>query len=406
MKPQMVQFGAERPQPPLKFVKAADIEPRELRFLWKPYIPRGAVTLLFGKGGLGKSWITCSLAADLSAGRPLPGEKGSGGPQKVLILNGEDDPSYILKPRLQSLGANMEHVWLSDDMFTLNRDSVGRIAEAIDQLGANVFILDPFVAYAGGDADFNQSNQVRAIMAPLRMIAAEREIAVLVVHHARKDESGDAQDTAMGSADFANGVRSQLKVRATPEGQTYLMHSKANWTAKGPPLLYSVDPELGRFQWGGTYGGYVEGTPTVRPRGHARTFLMEALKEGRVPAMVLLKRAQEIGINESTLNRAKRGLVVSKQEKGVWYWILAEGVSRGGVASVGGDPGDRVADGEAGGGGRAELGAGGPLQEAAGGGVADGEEAVVPGPGAAGASGDLGPLELAQRLLAERGLRR
>lgn len=40
---------------PLEVVKASEIEPREVKWLWYPYIPFGKVTLLQGDPGDGKA---------------------------------------------------------------------------------------------------------------------------------------------------------------------------------------------------------------------------------------------------------------------------------------------------------------------------------------------------------------
>ena len=48
---------------PLEIVKASDIEPKEVKWLWYPYIPFGKVTLLQGDPGDGKSKFMLSLAA-------------------------------------------------------------------------------------------------------------------------------------------------------------------------------------------------------------------------------------------------------------------------------------------------------------------------------------------------------
>ena len=62
---------------PLEVVKASEIEPKEVKWLWYPYIPVGKVTLLQGDPGDGKSKLMLSIAALLSKGNlcPLPKRK-------------------------------------------------------------------------------------------------------------------------------------------------------------------------------------------------------------------------------------------------------------------------------------------------------------------------------------------
>ena len=47
---------------PLEVVKASEIEPKEVKWLWYPYIPFGKVTLLQGDPGDGKSKLMLSVA--------------------------------------------------------------------------------------------------------------------------------------------------------------------------------------------------------------------------------------------------------------------------------------------------------------------------------------------------------
>ena len=56
----------------LEIIKASEIEPKEVKWLWYPYIPFGKVTLLQGDPGDGKSKLMLSIAALLSNGELLP----------------------------------------------------------------------------------------------------------------------------------------------------------------------------------------------------------------------------------------------------------------------------------------------------------------------------------------------
>ena len=71
----------------LEIIKASEIIPKEVRWLWYPYIPFGKVTLLQGDPGDGKSKLLLSLAALLSKGEPLPfaDEEGHTEPMTVSV---------------------------------------------------------------------------------------------------------------------------------------------------------------------------------------------------------------------------------------------------------------------------------------------------------------------------------
>ena len=56
---------------PLEIIKASEIEPKEVKWLWYPYILFGKVTLLQGERGNGKSKLMLSIAALLANGERL-----------------------------------------------------------------------------------------------------------------------------------------------------------------------------------------------------------------------------------------------------------------------------------------------------------------------------------------------
>src|SRR5262249_37942099 len=59
---------APEPFQPLRVLKASEVIPREVEFLWYPYIPKRKVTLFSGPEGAGKSWTFCAIAAGLTKG--------------------------------------------------------------------------------------------------------------------------------------------------------------------------------------------------------------------------------------------------------------------------------------------------------------------------------------------------
>ena len=58
--------------PELKIINGSEVEPKEVEWLWYPYIPRGKVTIINGDPGDGKSTFVLSLAAIITSGRCLP----------------------------------------------------------------------------------------------------------------------------------------------------------------------------------------------------------------------------------------------------------------------------------------------------------------------------------------------
>ena len=61
---------------PLEVVKASEIEPKEVKWLWYPYIPFGKVTLLQGDPGDGKSKLKYPARQRKCRGSHLPFRDG------------------------------------------------------------------------------------------------------------------------------------------------------------------------------------------------------------------------------------------------------------------------------------------------------------------------------------------
>lgn len=308
--------------PGLKVRRMSDITEEKLRFVWYPYVPIGVATLLFGKGGLGKSWLTCSLAADISQGRMLPGPGNSKmPPQKVLMITGEDDPAAILIPRMKALGANMENIYVTDDDFILDKDGIANMKVLMREVAATVVFLDTLMSYLGPDVDMNRANETRNKMKEFSAIARETGCAVVLVHHSRKNASGRAADQAMGSADFSNSVRSAIMVDRDTDGQHFMEHVKHNYTAQGPTLAYKVAD--GVFQWAGSYTEGHEISKRPRAGVVARNFLSTILGEGEVLAPKVEEMLQKEGISIATVNKIKPGFAYSRRIANIgWVWGL------------------------------------------------------------------------------------
>lgn len=91
----------------LEIVRASDIEPKEVKWLWYPYIPFGKVTLLQGDPGDGKSKFMLSLAALLSKGEALPfSDEEEREPITIIYQTTEDDADDTVVPRFNSAGGN------------------------------------------------------------------------------------------------------------------------------------------------------------------------------------------------------------------------------------------------------------------------------------------------------------
>ena len=136
---------------PLEVVKASEIEPKEVKWLWYPYIPVGKVTLLQGDPGDGKSKLMLSIAALLSKGEPLPfTETEENEPMTIIYQTTEDDADDTVVPRFNSAGGNGENlIFIKEDEKSLSFGD-NRIREAIEMYHAtyeNMNVIEERIPY-------------------------------------------------------------------------------------------------------------------------------------------------------------------------------------------------------------------------------------------------------------------
>lgn len=316
-----------KPKPKIIFHKLADIQTEEVNWLWYPYIPAGKLTVLEGDPGLGKSWITCAIASDISTGRKLPGSKADLPPQKVLMLSAEDGLGDTVKPRIESMKGNVENIFVSDSHFSLDSAGLKELEELMRSMAATIVFLDPIVAYLGGKMDMNKANEVRAMMGPLAEAAKNTGSSIVIVRHLRKSGGGNAKYNGLGSIDFTAAVRSGLMVGESKGGTRYMRQFKNNLAPTGDSLAYSLVDS--HFQWEGNFEDTDDDAPAKETSRHSMTdkaqeFLFDNLKNGPMSSIELMSRAAEAGLNTRTLDRAKKGVAMSRKIGDTWEWMLLE----------------------------------------------------------------------------------
>ena len=100
----------------LELIKASDIKPKQVRWLWYPYIPYGKITVIEGDPGEGKTTLVLKLAAMLSKGLPLPCDDDRPyEPIHIIYQTAEDGIDDTIKPRLEQNGADCYMIRVIDE---------------------------------------------------------------------------------------------------------------------------------------------------------------------------------------------------------------------------------------------------------------------------------------------------
>ena len=316
---------------PLELFTAADVEPKEVTWLWYPYIPFGKVTLIQGDPGDGKSTFALNLAAILTRGDTLPFTEVSHEPMKVIYLNAEDDADDTVVPRfIKANGVRSHLIFISEKKQRLDF-SDDRIREAIVSTGARACILDPLASYLGADVSMNLANEVRPRFEALIDVAKETGCAIIVIAHMNKMEGLNAKYRNSGSIDIVASVRSALVIGQSGDEPSHrvLAHSKSNLAPAGDSILFSVSDGVVEFidtiditadQLVGAYGA---NKAKETKQAVARRELQDMLSEGQLPQKEIMARMSELGISQRTCETAKATLPIESVRVGDHFeWVL------------------------------------------------------------------------------------
>jgi RecA-family ATPase len=337
----------------------ADIEPRAVNWLWKHRIPSGRITVLVGMPGVGKSFLTCDIAAHISMGGIWPDgsecQQGS-----VILISAEDDPHDTIRPRLDALQAEVRHIHI---MSTTSRSEVtGQEMElpfslsdldlleaALEKLDdCRLIVVDPIGSFLGRRLDAHRENEVRAVLGPLASLAKKHDVAILLVAHRRKNSARLADDLVLGSRAFTAVARCVWHLMEDPKDpeSRLLLSGKNNIASKQKGLAFRITGEPGTVEWTMKPVGITANEVLAQENDNssqssavdeAKEWLESFLAKGPMLGGKVKVEARTAGISSRTLDRAKKKLGVKcgpEVQQGPWVWRLPESDSDKTVANT------------------------------------------------------------------------
>lgn len=326
-------------------LRASEITPTSIRFLWPGRVPLGKLTILEGDPGLGKSTLLLDLAARVSTGHEMPdGTPGVEG--GVLILTAEDGAADTVVPRLTAAGADLSRIWLLTDILLpgggarllVLPDDIEALRQNIEDHRVVLVIVDPFVAYLASYVNSWKDQDVRQALYPLARLAEDTGAAVIALRHLNKRLGGPAVYRGGGSIGILGAARSALLVAKDPDNpeRRVLAVVKSNLAARAPSLTYRIEAAAGeaaRIVWGGEsrHGSDAlvaeeDSSSTPSAVEYAAEFLVLVLVAGPQREQEVEQAARARGIASKTLTRARKALGVESRRVGgigkKGYWVL------------------------------------------------------------------------------------
>lgn len=182
----------------------------------KPWVVKGALTEISSKPKVGKTTFFAHLIKCVLYGQDFLGEPSI---QMPVIYLTEEPPNVfnrVIQRSDLATERNM-HILMWHETYGYSWSSIVKAAaEKCKAVGSSMMVVDTVPQFAGmqGD-DENKSGAVYTAVGPLRMAAANYNLAIVLVRHDRKS-GGDVGDSGRGSSAWAGAVDILMSYRYGP----------------------------------------------------------------------------------------------------------------------------------------------------------------------------------------------
>lgn len=163
-------------------IRAEDVEPEKVEWLWRERIPRGMLTVVAGRPEQGKGLFAAYLAAEVSRTPVVNTATGEIRYGQVLYSAIEDAHGLMTRPRLEAAGANLSnvHLWRFQIPAMMAELEAHIIEKNID-----LVVMDPVSAHLSHGVS-KHSDKIRTVLNPLTELLEATGCALLMVEHVNK----------------------------------------------------------------------------------------------------------------------------------------------------------------------------------------------------------------------------
>jgi archaellum biogenesis ATPase FlaH len=190
----------------------------EVEYLVDRLIPKNAITVLFGRGGIGKTWLALELARCIGGGSPFLGLETQ---QTPVIYVDFENPLAVLTSRTQKLGET-EGVffWLANDDVKKAPKLDSSDWEAYKTLPkGSLIIFDTLRSSQSRDED--KSQDMANVMGRLKELR-DLGFTVVILHHTAKNNDRAAKGST-AIVDLADHILGLTMVKKRQDGKEVIV---------------------------------------------------------------------------------------------------------------------------------------------------------------------------------------
>ena len=176
------------------------------RWLVQGIIPADGLVLLVGRPGAGKSFVGSDMAVCVAAGKPWLGREVAQSRTLLIMLEGgKGDRLARIGRLIAGIDLTLADINGKLDIWQLplktdDPESFRELARRVAKVDHKLIIIDNLtVARLGGSE--NDPGVMTAAMKPLAQMAQDREIGIVLLHHAGKDGSTRGTTAILGHTD-------------------------------------------------------------------------------------------------------------------------------------------------------------------------------------------------------------
>jgi hypothetical protein len=308
---------APRPQPALPVQRAGELAaaPAQIPWLVEDLWSDQAVGILGGEPKCCKSFLALDLALAVASGTPCLRRFPVPHPGPVLLFPAEDSLA-IVRRRLDGIAAAAQLALAQVPLHVITAPSLRldlpadqqRLTRTVQALQPVLLVLDPLIRLH--QRDENDASQIAPLLGFLRHLQRQFHLAVVLVHHAKKDGAALRPGQALrGSSELHGWGDSNLYLRRQRDQLTLTVEHRA------APSLDPIPIQL--IQTGAALALALcdqPHPPSERsPRGiSSRQRVLDVLAQADRP-LSLLEVRQRSGLRTATVCQVLHDLVAASQ---------------------------------------------------------------------------------------------